>query len=125
MNYSCTGRLFALTGMLEEKCRSSSKGVYAVFIDFSSFFDTIRGEVLCYKLVERNVPEYLVRAIYGMLKDVKASFVMSGKIGEPFSCKVGLRQGSKSSPKLATLLLDELTMYLRKCKGGLDLFERM
>ena len=43
--YSCTGRLFLLRGMLEQQL-CHNKSVYAIFIDFSSFFDTIRGEIL-------------------------------------------------------------------------------
>lgn len=121
--YSCTGRLFLLRGMLESQL-NNKKGVYAIFIDFSSFFDTVRGEILCSKLHERNVPEYLVRAIFGMLKDVEASVLMKGEMGRSFSCKVGLHQGSKSSPKLATLFLDEITHLLITCKGGLRLFSQ-
>ena len=120
--YSCTGRLFLLRGLLEEQL-FLKHNVYAVFIDFSSFFDTVRGEILCAKLCDRNIPEYLIRAIYGMLRDVKATVQMKGKLGRQFCCRVGLRQGSKSSPKLATLLLDEITNLLLSCKGGINLFE--
>ena len=58
-----------------------------------------------------------------MLRDVRASVLMKGSMGREFSCKVGLRQGSKSSPKLATLLLDEITSLLSNCRGGLVLFD--
>ena len=122
-DYSCTGRLFLLRGLLNLHLAAKSNGIFAVFIDFSSFFDTIRGELLCHKLCDRGVPDYLVRAIYGMLKDVKATVHLKGTCGEPFHCKVGLRQGSKSSPKLAALFLDEITFDLQKCKGGIYLFE--
>ena len=121
--YSCTGRLFLLRGLVEQQL-STRSCICAVFIDFSSFFDTVRGEILCFGLCERGVPEYLVRAIYGMLKDVKACVQMKGCIGQYFPCKVGLRQGSKSSPKLATLFLDKITQLLESCNGGISLLDQ-
>ena len=121
-DYSCTGRLFLLSGLLYHKLHYPRSGVYAVFIDFSSFFDTIREELLCTNLLKRNVPAYLVRAIHGMLSEVKAQVLMKGTLGAPFQCKVGLRQGSRSSPKLATIFLDILTEALLTCAGGIELF---
>ena len=122
VNYSCSGRLFALRGLLDiELGRTSS--IFAIFVDFASFFDTIREELLCDYLLDRKVPEFLVRAIHGMLSNVQASVFMKGKMGIPFKCKVGLRQGSKSSPRLATLFLDQLTDVLKNCKGGIQIFD--
>ena len=119
--YSCTGRLFVLRSILDLEVYDKKKnGVFAVFIDFSSFFDTIREEVLCNYLIDRKVPEYMVRAIHGMLSNVSASVFMKGKLGSSFRCSVGLRQGSKSSPRLATLFLDQLTDSLVQCRGGID-----
>ena len=120
-NYSCTGRLFLLRSLLDITI-STKKGTYAIFIDFSSFFDTIREELLCSELLNRKVPEYLVRAIHGMLSQVRAKVFMKNKYGSSFDCRVGLRQGSRSSPKLATLYLDIITNTLLNCKGGIEIF---
>ena len=123
--YSCTSRLFVLRTLLDSSIQCRETPIFAIFIDFSSFFDTIHGEILCGLLLDRGVPGYLVKMLYGMLSSVTASVLLKGKMGRQFECKVGLRQGSKASPKLASLYLDEISSVLENLGGGIPLFDRV
>ena len=118
--YSCQQRLFTLRSLFEYNTRNEGV-LYCILIDFSSFFDTVRGEFVCDYLVENRVPKSHVRAVYGMLSHVSATVQMHGKLHDHFKVKVGVRQGSVISPFLATALLQQLSDKLTVCGGGAHL----
>ena len=55
-NYSCVSRLFVLRNVIDKYLHIEKKRVYAVLIDFSSFFDTVREEFLCEYLCKQGDP---------------------------------------------------------------------
>ena len=113
-DYSCVSRLFVLRSILNKYVHVHKKKVYSVFIDFSSFFDTVHEEFLCEYLASKGVPWFVINPLHNMLSGVKATVFMKNEFGRSFSCKVGLRQGSCISPKLATAFLDQVTDLLRR-----------
>ena len=116
--YSCATRIFVLRSIIDEHIYNINKPVFACFVDFSSFFDTVRTDLLCHHLLQSNVPGYLVKLIHGMLTSVSAKVSIGGKLGRQFHCKVGLRQGSVISPTLATAFLDKITEFLEAMDKG-------
>ena len=122
--YSCVSRLFVLHTVLDQYVIGNKTTVFAVFIDFSSFFDTVREEFLCEYLIKRGVPSFFVGSLHSMLSSVNASVHMKSECGDTFKCKVGLRQGSCLSPKLATAFLDQVTDMLKKHTKGILLGEK-
>ena len=112
--YSCVQRIFLLRSVFDYCQYTGIKSLYCAFLDFSSFFDTIRTDLLCVYLLKRGVTSHLVRAIYGMLQNVSASVRMKQTVTAPFKVSVGVRQGSVLSPQLATLFLDQISEELDK-----------
>ena len=115
--HSCVGRIFVLRTVCEQTF-ANRRRVYAAFIDFSSFFDTLRPKVLLRYLNSKGVQKSLLRMLGGMFDSLQASVRMHGSIGHPFPIKVGFRQGSAISPKLASLFLEQITDRMTQESGG-------
>ena len=112
-NYSCIQRVFCLQSVIEYTHSVHRSNVYCVFIDFSSFFDTIQPELLISYLYDKDIPPSLCRALHAMFKHLKAKVRLNNSTGDQFDVKVGIRQGSVISPFLGNAFLEQLTDLLK------------
>ena len=110
--YNCLQRVFSLTTIIRQSLEVVCKPFYCVFIDFSSFFDTVQTEILIDYLYRKDVPPSLCRAIHGMFKNLKARCRLHNITGNSFDVKVGIRQGSVISPFLGTAYLQQISDIL-------------
>ena len=111
-DYGCIQRVFCLTTLA-----SFAKPLFCVFIDFSSFFDTVHTEILVDYLYSQNVPPSLCRAIHSMFLNLKAKVRMNNSLGHEFRVEVGIRQGSVISPFLGTAYLEQISSILQDVQG--------
>ena len=114
--HSCVQWIFVLRTLVDQSISNNSE-VYAVLIDFSSFFDTVRPDLLIKYLKRRDVPVSLLKPLYGMLNNLTAHVRMNGSNSRSFRIKVGVRQGSVLSPFLAALFLDQISDFLSVFPG--------
>ena len=96
-------------------------GVYALFVDLSKAFDSV-DRALLWQLLESKcgVPANGVAATRNLHDGMQARTFHRGKLGEPFTFKTGVRQGSIEGPTLwnifyCFLLLD----WKRRCDESL------
>ena len=117
--YNCIQRVFTLSTISQWSFESSHKKLFCVFIDFSSFFDTVQIDILINYLYNKEVPPSLCRAIRSMFKELKARARLGQKFGDSFEVKVGIRQGSVISPFLGTAYLQLISDELSKLDSSL------
>ena len=107
--YSCIQRVFSLSHLIRWSLDCNRRKLYCIFIDFSSFFDTVQTEILIDYLYKNNVPPSLCRAIHGMFKNLSAKAKLHNRTGSSFDVRVGIRQGSVISPFLGTAYLQQIS----------------
>ena len=92
--------------------------VFVCFLDLKSAFDRVSYNELFCKLLERNVPLYLVKLL-NMWYTSQNLFVGWGKCcSRGFKMTNGIRQGSLISPYLFNVYMDELNRRLCGMKVG-------
>ena len=82
--------------------------VFICFLDIKSAFDRISYSKLFSKLVSRGVPKYLICLLKNWYQNQSLFIRWGNIISEGFGMTNGIRQGSKLSPHLFNVYLDEL-----------------
>ena len=92
--------------------------LYICFIDIKGAFDRVNYMKLFQKLNQRGAPKYIIL----LLKDwyvTQQLFVKWNRyVSDGFGMSNGIRQGSKLSPHLFNVYIDELNIILCKSKVG-------
>ena len=92
--------------------------VYLCFLDASKAFDRINHDTLFKKLVNRNVPAYIVRLLVFWYSH-QQMFVKWGNVtSSVFTVSNGVRQGGVLSPYLFNVYMDGLSTTLNTCQTG-------
>ena len=92
--------------------------VYLCFLDASNAFDRINHDTLFKKLVNRNVPAYIVRLLVFWYSH-QQMFVKWGNVtSSVFTVSNGVRQGGVLSPYLFNVYMDGLSTTLNTCQTG-------
>ena len=90
--------MYALSELIEY-FKSSSTSVYVAFLDTSKAFDKISHWTLFRKLIDRNVPMYLIKVLCYWYQHQLMSARWGYSISKVFNVTNGVRQGSILSPK--------------------------
>ena len=92
--------------------------VYLCFLDASKAFDRINHDTLFKKLVNRNVPAYIVRLLVFWYSH-QQMFVKWGNVtSSVFTVSNGVRQGGVLSLYLFNVYMDGLSTTLNTCQTG-------
>ena len=92
--------------------------VYLCFLDAFKAFDHINHDTLLKKLVNRNVPAYIVRLLVFWYSH-QQMFVKWGNVtSSDFTVSNGMRQGGVLSPYLFNVYMDGLSTMLNTCETG-------
>ena len=89
--------IYALSELIEY-FKSRSTSVYAAFLDASKAFDKISHLILFRKLIDRNVPMYLIKALCYLFQHHLMSVRWGYPISNVFNVTNGVRQGGILSP---------------------------
>ena len=101
--------------MLAEKYREGQRQLHYVFMDLEKAYDRVPREELWHCMREVLIPEVYMRAVQDMYNNCEMKVRNAVGTTESFRVEVGLHQGSALSPFLFTIVMDRLTIGLRKC----------
>ena len=87
-------------------------------LDCSKAFDKCQFDKLFEKLMKRNVPAIVVRALVYIYEEQKGCVKLAGPQSGEFSIKNGTRQGSVASPTFFLVYLDGILENLRELNLG-------
>ena len=82
------------------------------FIDASKAFDRLKHTTLFRKLIDRRVPNYIVRIMMYWYANQTMCVRWSGIVSQGFHVTNGVRQGGILSPYLFNVYLDDLSIAL-------------
>jgi hypothetical protein len=108
----CESHVFSLNAILQNRLSSKKGRVYALFIDLSKAFDTIKHEHLWSRLNEIGISSKFISFIKHLYSNVNAKIRTPFGESEFFPFQIGVLQGASLSPKLFTLFLDEIVDIL-------------
>ena len=119
--------LFILTSLLDKYVRKGQK-LYACFVDFAKFYDTIAHDLLFLKLAEKGVNGNFYYLLKNMYQNCKYAVKVQLNIENAdnkykkykwfrttcFKAVSGLKQGCNLSPLLANIYLSDLHEHLEQ-----------
>ena len=98
--------------------REHDSPVFICFLDASKAFDRINHWHLFKKLIDRNVPVYIVRMLLFWYCNQTLKVKWSTTISGEFKATNGVKQGGILSPYLFNLYMDDLSILLSKSPAG-------
>jgi len=119
--YSCVGRLFVLLMIIHWNIYHEKRPVYAVLVDFSSFFESIRHDHMLVKMVKARIKRRLVRMFRGLYRNCTCRVLLKGERGKSFRYRVGVRQGSVWSPDLGAFYVEDIIVILKETSDGVKM----
>ena len=109
--------IYALSELIEY-FKSRSTSVYVAFLDASKAVDKISHWTLFRKLIDRNVPMYLIKILCYWYQHQLMSVRWGYSISNVFNVTNGVRQGGILSPKLFNIYIDGLSNILNNSLIG-------
>ena len=97
---------------------NNNSNVYACFVDASKAFDKVRHDMLFEVLLQRGMPEVILRFMLDMYARQNLRTVWKGKYSDSFTTSNGIRQGGVISPLLFCVYVDVLLLDLEKAGVG-------
>lgn len=109
--------VFALKHVIDHY-RSQSSPVYLCYIDASKAFDRINHWILFDKLLNRGMPNIVVRLLITWYSHQRFIVKWGNALSEYFNVTNGVRQGGILSPHLFNTYIDDLSYALTKSQVG-------
>ena len=106
-NRSTEDAVVALTHLILQHLDKPKNTARALFLDFTSAFNTIQPELLLTKMVQLQVNPYLIHWYYSFLTDRVQLVRVNQTTSTPITTNIGSPQGSVSSPFLFTIYTDD------------------
>ena len=95
-----------------------NSNVFICFIDIKGAFDRVNYMKLFCKMLQRGVPTYLILLLENWYTEQKLFVKWNNSMSQSFGMKNAIRQGSKLSPYLFNVYIDELNEALCNSKVG-------
>ena len=108
-----TDAMFSLR-MLMEKYREGQKELHCVFVDLEKAYDRIPREELWYCMRKSGMAEKDVRLVQNVYEGSETVVRCAVGTTKSFKVKVGLHQGSTLSPFLFEVVMDRITIEVRR-----------
>ena len=109
--------IYALKEIVENH-RSHNGSMFMGFLDASKAFDRLKHSTLFRKLIDRRVPNYIVRIMMYWYANQTTCVRWSGIVSQGFHVTNSVRQGGILSPYLFNVYLDDLSIALSACRTG-------
>lgn len=106
---STVHQLARVSGKIKE-CLTQKKSAGMLSVDLQAAFDTIWHAGLMHKLMDLDLPLYLVKLIHSFLQDRKFQVKVGGSTSTPRSIQAGVPQGAVLSPTLFNIYISDIPM---------------
>jgi hypothetical protein len=100
--------LFVFQAIQHKYVQKTGQKIYAAFVDFQKFFDTINRTYLYYKLLGLNITGKFYSLIKTMYDTCEYCVKTSDGLSKTFRSDSGVKQGCNLSPTLANLFQNDL-----------------
>ena len=97
---------------------SRGSPVFACLLDASKAFDLVEQTLLVQQLLDRKVPNFLVRFLLSWYSTQSCTVSWDGSISDPLPVSNGVRQGGVLSPVLFTIYADIILNLLKDSGVG-------
>ena len=113
--------IFVLHGLITHMLNTGNN-LYCAFIDFTKAFDYVVRENLWFKLITLGLRGKILNIIKSIYSNVRSRVKFCNKLGNEFTCSLGVRQGECLSPILFSLYLNDIEEQFRISDiGGIDI----
>ncbi|KAL2103161.1 hypothetical protein ACEWY4_000029 [Coilia grayii] len=99
----------ALTHIISKHLDKPNTYARALFIDFSSAFNTIQPNLLLSKMIKFQINPYIIYWYFSFLTNRVQLVKVNDTLSSPITTNVGVPQGCISSPRLFTLYTSDCT----------------
>ena len=117
--YSTLDHIFVLDTIINIYL-SKKKRLCCAFVDLKKAFDLVDRSSLLGKLIGSGINGKVITVLYNLYHNAKSSLLLDGRISEPFTCNIGLRQGENLSPILFAIYLNDFEFFVSRTYKGLD-----
>ncbi|GBN69708.1 RNA-directed DNA polymerase from mobile element jockey, partial [Araneus ventricosus] len=106
-NLSTTHQLLRVTEFIQEGLNNKQK-TGAVLLDIQKAFDRVWQDGLIHKLINYNIPHYLIKIFHSYLSNRKFAVKVNNEISQNKTINAGVAQGSKIGPVLFALFINDI-----------------
>jgi hypothetical protein len=111
-NYGCEDHIFVLNSAIQANI-SKKRKLYALFIDLSKAFDSVRHDKLWAKLKSAGLSYKFISNVQQLYTNVKAKIRTKFGDSDYFPINNSVFQGETLSPKLFSLFIEDIVSTLR------------
>jgi hypothetical protein len=105
--------IYVLKTIINMKLSRGEK-LYAAFIDFKKAYDTVNRQKLLDTLYSMGIGSKFADNIKAIYNTVQYTIKVKGKVMDPITSNLGLKQGCPLSPLLFNLYINDIAKYLHK-----------
>ena len=123
--YSTQDHIFTLHSIIEIYLhkitkKNRKKILYLAFIDYQKAFDLVDRSSLWTKLLACNIKGRIMKLIFNLYQNTKASVKFNNTLSQSFNCNIGVKQGDNLLPLLFALFINDFEKSLSEKYNGLN-----
>ena len=115
--YSTVDNVFNLMALVQKYLSKKKGRFYCIFIDFEKAFDNVQHHQIWKTFERNNINGKYLQIMKSLYRSTKSCVKCNNKLTDYFICSVGTRQGCVASPKIFSLLINDLIKYLQHSCG--------
>ena len=98
---------------------------YICFVDFAKAFDSVKHDLLWYKLLKQGVHGKILKVIQTLYSNLQSCVRINNNFTDWFSISSGVRQGDNLAPTLFAVFINDLANDVKSVQCGIRVSEQM